>query len=96
MRNRAQSRRTRGGCPCSVALFTRTRRTSRTGTKPPRVGYGYLRAAFLTSPKELEKAQRRLKRLKIPFGGPVDHDLTWSIYFQDLNGLPLEITHDKR
>ena len=26
----------------------------------------------------------------------IDHDTTFSIYFQDLNGLPLEITHPKR
>jgi catechol-2,3-dioxygenase len=85
-----------GAGKTKLALFSATRRTSRKGTKPHRVGYGYLRVAFLTSPKGFEKAQRRLKRLKIPFRGPVDHDLTWSIYFQDLNGLPLEITHDKR
>ena len=84
-----------GAGKTKLALFS-------SGTKPRgrktahRVSLGYLRVAFLTSTKGFEKAQRRLKRLRIPFRGPIDHDITYSIYFQDLNGLPLEITHDKR
>ena len=82
-----------------LALFTSTRPKRRLpGRKKNshRVSHGYLRVAFLTNAKGFEKAQRRLKRLGIPFRGPVDHDVTYSIYFQDLNGLPLEITHPKR
>ena len=82
-----------------LALFTSNRAKGRM-PKPKksghRVSYGYLRVAFLTDTKGFREAQRRLKRLRIPFRGPVDHDLTFSIYFQDLNGLPLEITHEKR
>jgi len=87
-----------GAGKTKLALFTSRRPKGRTprSTKSHRVGYGYLRVAFLTSTKGFEKAQRRLKKLGIPFRGPIDHDLTYSIYFQDLNGLPLEITHDKR
>ena len=61
-----------------------------------RVSYGYLRVAFLTDKPGFEQAQRRLKKLGIRYRGPVDHDISWSIYFQDLNGLPLEITRPKR
>ena len=82
----------------NLALFTSRAqgRKTRPAKGGHRVGYGYLRVAFLTSTKGFEKAQRQLKKLGIPFRGPIDHDLTYSIYFHDLNGLPLEITHDKR
>jgi catechol 2,3-dioxygenase-like lactoylglutathione lyase family enzyme len=82
-----------------LALFTSSRAKRRLpGTKKDghRVSYGYLRVAFLTDAKGFEKAQRRLRKLGIRFRGPIDHDTTFSIYFQDLNGLPLEITHPKR
>ncbi len=52
--------------------------------------------AFLTDKKGFREAQRRLEKLGIGFRGPIDHDTTFSIYFQDLNGLPLEITYPKR
>jgi catechol 2,3-dioxygenase-like lactoylglutathione lyase family enzyme len=82
-----------------LALFTSPRPKQRlTGRKRDghRVSYGYLRVAFLTDTKGFEQAQRRLRKLGIRFRGPVDHETTFSIYFQDLNGLPLEITHPKR
>ena len=88
-----------GAGKTNLALFSSGRAKGtrpRGGKRAHRVSFGYLRVAFLTSAKGFEKAQRRLKRLRIPFRGPIDHDLTYSIYFQDLNGLPLEITHDKR
>ncbi len=91
-----------GAGKTKLALFTapsgrpKGKRASGKKKDGHRVSYGYLRVAFLTSTKGFERAQRRLKRLRIPFRGPIDHDLTYSIYFQDLNGLPLEITHDKR
>ncbi len=81
-----------------LALFTSPRPKQRLPGKKGghRVSYGYLRVAFLTDAKGFEQAQRRLRKLGIRFRGPVDHDTTFSIYFQDLNGLPLEITHPKR
>ena len=86
-----------GAGTTKLALFTSTKaKDARTRSKGHRVGYGYLRVAFLTSTRGFQEAQRHLKKLRIPFHGPIDHDLTFSIYFQDLNGLPLEITHDKR
>jgi catechol 2,3-dioxygenase-like lactoylglutathione lyase family enzyme len=82
-----------------LALFHSTRarrRLPQRNKKPHRVSYGYLRVAFLTDKPGFEQAQRRLKRLGIGYRGPVDHDTSFSIYFQDLNGLPLEITRPKR
>lgn len=38
-------------------------------------------------------AQRHLTALGIAFRGPVDHEVAWSIYFQDPDGNPLEITY---
>jgi catechol 2,3-dioxygenase-like lactoylglutathione lyase family enzyme len=81
-----------------LALFTSRRAKGRSpaGAKNGhRVSYGYLRVAFLTDTKGFAQAQRRLRKLRIRFRGPIDHDTTFSIYFQDLNGLPLEITHPK-
>jgi catechol-2,3-dioxygenase len=82
-----------------LALFTSSRAKARMPAKKKnghRVSFGYLRVAFLTDKKGFKRAQKRLEKLGIPFRGPVDHDTTLSIYFQDLNGLPLEITHPKR
>ena len=82
-----------------LALFTSPRVKRRLPGKKKsghRVSYGYLRVAFLTDRAGFKKAQQRLKKLGIAYRGPVDHDTTFSIYFQDLNGLPLEITHPKR
>ncbi len=82
-----------------LALFTSPRAKRRLSARKKnghRVSYGYLRVAFLTDRAGFTQAQRRLKRLDIPYAGPIDHDTTFSIYFQDLNGLPLEITHPKR
>jgi catechol 2,3-dioxygenase-like lactoylglutathione lyase family enzyme len=82
-----------------LALFTSPRAKGRLAGKKKsghRVSYGYLRVAFLTNRSGFKKAQKRLKKLGVDYRGPVDHDTTFSIYFQDLNGLPLEITHPKR
>jgi len=83
-----------------LALFTSSRaRTRMSGKKRKknghRVSFGYLRVAFLTDKKGFKQAQKRLGKMGIAFRGPVDHDISFSIYFQDLNGLPLEITHPK-
>jgi catechol-2,3-dioxygenase len=82
-----------------LALFHSTRAKKRLPVRKKgghRVTYGYLRVAFLTDKRGFEQAQRRLKRLGIDYRGPIDHDISFSIYFQDLNGLPLEITRPKR
>ena len=82
-----------------LALFHSTRAKRRLPVRKRgghRVSYGYLRVAFLTDRAGFEQAQRRLGRLGVTFRGPVDHGTSFSIYFQDLNGLPLEITRPKR
>jgi len=82
-----------------LALFTSSRARGRMpGNKRKnghRVSFGYLRVAFLTNKKGFKQAQKRLEKMGIAVRGPIDHDTTFSIYFQDLNGLPLEITYPK-
>ena len=83
-----------------LALFTSSRARARVPAKSGKknghqVSFGYLRVAFLTDKKGFKRAQMHLEKLSIPFRGPIDHDISFSIYFQDLNGLPLEITHPK-
>ena len=50
------------------------------------------RVAWRTDPRGFEEAQAHLRSLGISFRGPVDHGATQSIYFQDPDGHPLEIT----
>ena len=50
-----------------------------------------LHLAFRANRAEFVKAQEELKRRKISFRFE-DHEIAHSIYFRDLNDLPLEIT----
>jgi catechol-2,3-dioxygenase len=50
------------------------------------------RVAWLTDPAGFEAAQKHLASMGILFRGPVDHGQAASIYFQDPDGHPLEIT----
>ena len=50
------------------------------------------RVAWKTDRPGFEAAQEHLRSLAISFRGPVDHGASWSIYFQDPDGNPLEIT----
>ena len=54
------------------------------------------RVAFLTDPRGFVAAQKRLDERGIAFRGPIDHGATRSIYFHDLDGILLEITHPVR
>src|SRR5262245_4222419 len=51
------------------------------------------RVAWNTDRPGFAAAQDHLKRLGIPFRGPIDHGIAHSIYFDDPDGHPLEITH---
>lgn len=53
------------------------------------------RTAWRTNGPGFAAAQEHLTDLGIPFRGPVDHDTSWSIYFLDPDGNPLEITYYK-
>jgi catechol 2,3-dioxygenase-like lactoylglutathione lyase family enzyme len=50
------------------------------------------RVAWKTDRAGFEAAQAHLASMGISFRGPVDHGTAWSIYFQDPDGHPLEIT----
>jgi catechol 2,3-dioxygenase-like lactoylglutathione lyase family enzyme len=50
------------------------------------------RVAWATDRPGFERAQAHLRRHGVPFHGPVDHGISRSIYFADLDGHPLEIT----
>ena len=52
------------------------------------------RVAWLTDRAGFETARAHLHALGIAFRGPVDHGIALSIYFQDPDGHPLEITCD--
>lgn len=54
------------------------------------------RVAFLTDQRGFAAAQKRLRERGITFRGPIDHDASRSVYFHDLDGILLEITHHVR
>jgi catechol-2,3-dioxygenase len=50
------------------------------------------RVAWKIDGEGFAAAQEHLREQGIPFRGPIDHDVTESIYFDDPDGNPLEIT----
>jgi len=50
------------------------------------------RVAWRTDHEGFESAQKHLAAIGIRFRGPVDHGASFSIYFHDPDGHPLEIT----
>lgn len=53
----------------------------------------WLLVAWNTTAEGFEEAQQHLKECGVDFRGPIDHKISKSIYFQDLEGHPLEITY---
>jgi catechol-2,3-dioxygenase len=53
------------------------------------------RVAWQTDASGFAAAQEHLQSLRIVFRGPVDHRISESIYFNDPDGNPLEITYYK-
>lgn len=51
------------------------------------------RAAWQTDAPGFRDAQEHLRSLGIPFRGPIDHGRAESVYFDDPDGNPLEITY---
>lgn len=51
------------------------------------------RVAWRTTKDGFEQAQQHLSEKGVNFTGPIDHTISWSIYFNDPDGNPLEITY---
>jgi len=58
-----------------------------------REGFGWHRVAWRTTKTGFEAIQRHFTERGIGFRGPVDHDIAWSIYFNDPDGNLLEVTY---
>src|SRR3990172_2596518 len=56
-------------------------------------GVGWHLVAWRTTKSGFEAAQHHLTKCGIRFRGPVDHNLAWSVYFNDPDGNLLEITY---
>lgn len=52
------------------------------------------RVAWRTNHQDFAAAQQHLRSNNVDFKGPIDHGGSWSIYFEDPDGNPLEITCD--
>ncbi len=74
------------GTALALFLANGPRGTSSTGAHWHRVAWRTDRAGF-------DAAQQHLRDRGIRFRGPIDHDIAFSIYFDDLDGNPLEITY---
>ena len=55
-------------------------------------GAHWHRVAWRTDKSGFEAAQQHLRDLGITFRGPIDHQIAFSIYFEDPDGNLLEIT----
>ena len=73
----------------AIALFPA--RNDRKNPSPPRTRDGILHLALRANRKNFIAAQHDLKKRRIPFHFQ-DHDISHSIYFQDPDGIELEIT----
>ncbi len=78
-----------------LALFARgLTQASGSGQQPaaePPPGF-FRRVAWRVDQEGFVRAQAHLQSQGVPFTGPVDHAVSWSIYFADPDGHPLEIT----
>ena len=51
------------------------------------------RVAWRTTKRGFQRAQKHLSEKGVNFSGPIDHRISWSIYFNDPDGNPLETTY---
>lgn len=72
----------------ALALFQANGERSSPGT-----AVHWHRVAWRTDKDGFEAAQQHLRDRGIKFRGPIDHEIAWSIYFDDPDGNPLEITY---
>ncbi len=75
-----------------IALFQARRDGPNNGDDDAQPAIRWRRVAWRVAPEEFEAAQLHLKQCHVEFTGPIDHDGPLSIYFNDLDGNPLEIT----
>jgi catechol-2,3-dioxygenase len=61
-------------------------------TTPLRDDHTGWRIAWRVSAERFEHTQTHLRSCGVDFRGPIDHDTSLSIYFEDCEGNPLEIT----
>jgi catechol 2,3-dioxygenase len=84
-----------GGGDACLALFQVATKAAAHATDDAAARPHWHRVAWHTDPAGFQAAQAHLTRLGIKFRGPIDHEIAWSIYFNDPDGNPLEITCDK-
>ena len=77
----------------NLALFLADAEASAPLAGVDKTSLRWRRVAWRTSEKGFVAAREHLKACQIEFIGPVDHDIARSIYFEDLDGHPLEITY---
>ena len=76
-----------------LALFRTSQAAPATTDPRSRHDLGWHRVAWRTTKTGFEAAQQHLRERGIKFRGPIDHDIAWSIYFNDPDGNLLEVTH---
>lgn len=79
-----------------LALFRAAQGATRATTGEAPTALRWHRVAWRTDRAGFDEAQNHLASLGIPFAGPMDHKKTLSIYFDDPDGHPLEITCEAR
>ena len=83
-----------GAGSTKLALFKARGDVPKTpGVRQAQPAFRWHRVAWKTDKEGFEQAQAHLNELGVKFGGPVDHQVAWSIYFDDPDGNPLEITY---
>ena len=81
-----------GAGDTKLALFTAETNAPSPIPSNPREPLRWRLVAWRTTPERFAEAQRHLKEHGVAFDGPIDHDGPVSIYFNDPDGHPLEIT----
>ena len=75
-----------------LALFTVRRDGSDNSDDDRQPAIRWRRVAWRTDQSGFQSAQEHLHACGVRFEGPIDHGRSWSLYFEDCDGNPLEIT----
>ena len=81
-----------GAGETKLALFTAAADGAAPIPSKPREPLRWRLVAWRTTRERFAEAQRHLTERGVAFDGPIDHDGPVSIYFNDPDGHPLEIT----